>query len=119
MASSARSISVCTMKPRTIQIALSFALVLLAACSKPPSTSTAVVAAKTVLPASGAASTPVKIMVVGSVAEGPMYYANERGYFAEQGISPQFITFDSAQQAIPSLSTGQIDVGQGPLSAGL
>ncbi len=70
-------------------------------------------------PASSTGGTPVKIQVSGTVAEGPMYLAVERGYFAEQGVSPQFVTFDSAQQVIPALSTGQIDVGAGSLGASL
>jgi NitT/TauT family transport system substrate-binding protein len=70
-------------------------------------------------PATGRGGTPVKIQVSGTVAEGPLYLATERGYFAEQGISPQFVTFDSAAQAIPALSTGQLDIGAGALSAGL
>jgi NitT/TauT family transport system substrate-binding protein len=48
-----------------------------------------------------------------------MYLATERGYFAQEGISPQFITFDGAAQAVPALATGQIDIGAGALSAAL
>ena len=70
-------------------------------------------------PSVGRGGAPVTIQVVGTIAEAPMYIAAERGYFAEEGISPQFITFDSAAKAIPALSTGQIDVAAGVLSAGL
>jgi NitT/TauT family transport system substrate-binding protein len=70
-------------------------------------------------PAAGAGRTPVKIAVSGTIAEGPIYVATERGYFAENGISPVFVTFDSAARSVPALSTGQIDVTSGALSAGL
>ncbi len=74
---------------------------------------------RSVEPAAGTGLTPVRIQVSGTIAEAPLYVAAERGYFASEGISPQFITFDSATRAIPALATGQIDVGAGALSAGL
>src|ERR1051326_2409828 len=70
-------------------------------------------------PGAGSGGTPVKIQVSGTVAEGPLYVATERGYFAKEGISPQFISFDGGQQAIPALSTGQIDIGASAFNAGL
>ena len=84
-----------------------------------PAPAAAVPTVKIFEPAAGAGNTPVKIQVVGTLAEAAMYIATERGYFADLGISPQFITYDSAARAIPALSTGQIDVAAGVLSAGL
>lgn len=65
------------------------------------------------------ASTPVRIQVVGTVSEAPLYLATERGYFAENNITPEFITLDSAARSIPALANGEIDVAAGVLSAGL
>jgi NitT/TauT family transport system substrate-binding protein len=110
-----------------MKIHLVLALCLLAGCASPTatvqSTATAVPAAlptvSMVEPAAGSGGTPVTIQVVGTTSEAPMYIATERGYFAEQGISPQFITLESTAKAIPALANGQIDVAAGVLSAGL
>src|SRR5437764_1027415 len=102
------------MSHSSLPIAIGFMVAVLAACTpalSPPATiapaPTAIPTVQMVEPAAGRGGTPVKIQVSGTVAEGPLYLATERGYFAEQGIAPQFITFDGAQQAIPALSTGQ------------
>ena len=77
------------------------AVALIAGCNRPQTT------------------TPVRIQVVGTVAEAPLYLASERGYFAQNNIAPEFITLDSAARAIPALANGEIDVAAGVLSAGL
>lgn len=53
------------------------------------------------------------------ISAGPMYVAVERGYFAEQGIAIEFENFDTAARAVPALSTNQVDISSGVLSAGL
>jgi NitT/TauT family transport system substrate-binding protein len=57
--------------------------------------------------------------VVGSSTEAGQIVALERGYFARQGIQVEYVEFDSAARMIPSLGTGQLDVGGGTVSAGL
>ena len=41
------------------------------------------------------------------------------GYYAEQGLKVKFVRFDSAAKMIPSLGSGEVDVGSGATSAGL
>jgi NitT/TauT family transport system substrate-binding protein len=44
---------------------------------------------------------------------GSLFVALERGYFAEQGIDLDLVSFDAAGLMIPPLSAGQLDVGMG------
>jgi NitT/TauT family transport system substrate-binding protein len=52
-------------------------------------------------------------------SDAPIYIAVEKGYFAKEGITPQFVSFASAVEMIAPLARGQIDVGAGGVSAGL
>jgi NitT/TauT family transport system substrate-binding protein len=54
--------------------------------------------------------------VLGILAESGVYIALERGYFAEEGITPEFTTIDTGARAIPALATGQLDVTGGGFS---
>ena len=48
-----------------------------------------------------------------------VFVAQEKGYFKEQGIEVQQTYFDTGQQMIPALASGQLDVGSGAISTGL
>lgn len=61
----------------------------------------------------------VRIGVVGAVSDGPIYIAEHRGYFREEGIAPEYQTFQSAAVMVAPLGSGQLDVGAGGTSAGL
>ncbi|MGN6362557.1 MAG: ABC transporter substrate-binding protein [Thermomicrobiales bacterium] len=87
--------------------------------ASPAAAPTPVPTVQAVEPAAGAGRTPVKIAVFGTIAEAPIYVATERGYFAENGISPVFVSFDTSARVIPALATGQIDVASASLSSGL
>jgi NitT/TauT family transport system substrate-binding protein len=56
---------------------------------------------------------------IGASSDAPFFIADANGYFAEQGLKVNFIRFDSAAKAIPSLGSGEVDVGSGATSAGL
>jgi NitT/TauT family transport system substrate-binding protein len=56
---------------------------------------------------------------IGASSDAPFFIADAKGYFAEQGLKVNFVRFDSAAKAIPSLGSGEIDVGSGATSAGL
>ncbi|HEY7067688.1 MAG TPA: ABC transporter substrate-binding protein [Chloroflexota bacterium] len=60
----------------------------------------------------------VHIGVLAIIAEAGMYIADERGYFAEEGLIPDFVTFDTGAKAIPALATSQADVSGGAFSPG-
>ena len=60
----------------------------------------------------------VHVGVLSILAEAGLYIALERGYFAEEGLTPDFTTFDTGAKAIPALATGQVDASGGAFSPG-
>jgi NitT/TauT family transport system substrate-binding protein len=59
------------------------------------------------------------IGTTGSSSDAPFFIADKKGYFADEGLKVKIIRFDSAAKMIPSLGTGELDVGGGATSAGL
>jgi NitT/TauT family transport system substrate-binding protein len=59
------------------------------------------------------------IGTIGASSDAPFFIADAKGYFAEQGLRVSFVRFDSAAKSIPSLGSGEVDVGSGASSAGL
>jgi ABC-type nitrate/sulfonate/bicarbonate transport system substrate-binding protein len=68
---------------------------------------------------SAADAQPVKISTLGVLADAPFYIGIEKGYFAAEKVEVQLENFNSAQQAVAPLSTNQIQVVGGGLSAAL
>src|SRR5580700_10917369 len=56
---------------------------------------------------------------IGASSDAPFFVADAKGYFAEQGLKVKFVRFDSAAKMIPSLGSGEVNVGSGATSAGL
>ncbi len=79
---------------------------------------TAAVVAMTAMVARAQAQ-ELTVGTIGAASDAPLFIADANGYFAEQGLKVKFVRFDSAAKAIPSLSSGEIDVGSGATSAGL
>ncbi len=77
----------------------------------------AVAAALTFTAQAGASE--ITVGTIGAASDAPLFIADANGYFAEQGIKVTFNRFDSAAKMIPSISSGEIDVGSGATSAGL
>jgi NitT/TauT family transport system substrate-binding protein len=67
----------------------------------------------------GLAADKVIIGMIGSVGDAPFYLALDRGYFAEAGVEPVFEPMGSLAKQIPPLSSGEIDIACGAISAGL
>jgi NitT/TauT family transport system substrate-binding protein len=59
------------------------------------------------------------IGTIGAASDAPLFIADAKGYYAEQGLKVSFVRFDSAAKMIPSLGSGEVDVGSGATSAGL
>jgi NitT/TauT family transport system substrate-binding protein len=59
------------------------------------------------------------IGTIGAASDAPFFIADAKGYFAEQGLKVRFVRFDSAAKSIPSLGSGEVDVGSGATSSGL
>src|ERR1700704_2019886 len=55
----------------------------------------------------------------GASSDAPFFIADKKGYFANEGLKAKIIRVDSAAKMIPSLGTGDLDVGSGATSAGL
>ena len=65
------------------------------------------------------AADTVTVGVVGSSSDVPFYIAQEKGYFRDSDIEPEFKRFDSAARMVAPLGAGQLDVGAGAVGAGL
>jgi NitT/TauT family transport system substrate-binding protein len=101
---------------------------LLTACSPAPTpTATAepveVLSASTNLPAAEPSTTPkpqkIKISVNPYTSYSPIFIAEEEGYFKEQGLEVEYVTFTTASDtsSIALLQSRELDVaGQGPSS---
>ncbi len=53
------------------------------------------------------------------LTDGVLYIAQQKGFFSEQRLDVEIITFDSSPKLIPPLGIGQIDVAGGAASASL
>ncbi|HXQ51099.1 MAG TPA: ABC transporter substrate-binding protein [Stellaceae bacterium] len=53
----------------------------------------------------------IKIGVVHNSAQGPIYLAVERGYFAAEGLEASIVGFDAAQPVAVAVVSGDIDFG--------
>src|SRR5581483_11356331 len=87
---------------------------------KPPAAAQATAAAATQAPAQAAAPTAapaarqtVRYGYVPILAGAAMFLANDRGYFTEQGIDLDMVSFDSGVLLIPAVSAGQLEAGHG------
>jgi NitT/TauT family transport system substrate-binding protein len=67
----------------------------------------------------GARAEDLTIGTIGASSDAPLFIADAKGYFAEQGLKVRFVRFDSAAKMIPSLGSGEVDVGSGATSSGL
>src|SRR5690349_2355955 len=63
-----------------------------------------------------AAPAPVHVRLSGQklAVEGVTWIADERGYFRQEGIEIENVTFGSASEMIPALATGQLEAAPMP-----
>lgn len=69
-----------------------------------------------------AQNAPLRKVTIGLLfisADAGMFIAQEKGYFAEQGLAADFNRFTSGAAQIPLLATDKLDVGSGGSSPGL
>lgn len=66
-----------------------------------------------------AEKTPVRIGVTNASSDVAFHIGDDRGFFAEEGLAPEYIPFKSATDMVAPLATGQLDVGGGGASAAL
>ena len=78
----------------------------------------AAAAALALTPVGAHAVDKVKIAIIASASDIGFYAADAKGWFREVGIEVEFIRMDSGARMIGPMSTGEIDVGTGAISAG-
>ena len=67
----------------------------------------------------GRAAENVSIGIVGAVSDITLFLAEKKGYFRDEGLNANLLTFDSGAKMVAPLGAGQLDVGAGAWSAGL
>jgi NitT/TauT family transport system substrate-binding protein len=67
---------------------------------------------------SGADADPIKIGTVKVPASGAIFIAQEKGYFAAEGVPAQLVFFDAGQPIAVAATSGGVDFGATAISAG-
>jgi NitT/TauT family transport system substrate-binding protein len=65
------------------------------------------------------AAEPVRVGVIGLIADAGIYVAAEKGYFREAGLDVKLEPFSSSVKMIPVLANGQLEVATGGIAASL
>lgn len=60
----------------------------------------------------------IKIGILRVAGAGPLFIAQERGYFAAQGLAAEFVYFEASQPIAVATVSGDIDFGVTPATAG-
>ena len=70
--------------------------------------------------ASAAVAEPVVVTVgaASTTSDAPIYIADKKGYFGEEGLAVKVENFRSASDMVALLGTGALDAGAGSASAG-
>jgi len=66
-----------------------------------------------------ARSQTITVGVTASTSDAPIFIADKKGYFRDEGLAVQVTSFRSAADMVAPLGAGQIEVGAGSASAGL
>jgi NitT/TauT family transport system substrate-binding protein len=61
--------------------------------------------------------TVVRVLLVPYLSFAPFFIAEERGYFAEEGIKVEYIRMDRSAEAVPALIQGELDALSGTIRA--
>jgi NitT/TauT family transport system substrate-binding protein len=80
--------------------------------------SAACVAMLAALHVSASAQTIV-VGTTGTMSDAPIYIADKKGFFRDEGLDVKVMTFRSASDMVAPLGAGQIEAGAGSASAGL
>jgi NitT/TauT family transport system substrate-binding protein len=68
---------------------------------------------------SPAETVTLKVLLLPYLCYGPLFIAEDEGYFAEQRLEIEFVKFDRSDEAMPVLAQGHLDVFAGTPKAGL
>src|SRR5258708_1876649 len=62
---------------------------------------------------------PVRVATSNSSSDAPIFIAQKKGYFAQEGFAVSTVAFDSAAKMMAPMGSGELDVGSGSATAGL
>jgi len=74
--------------------------------------------AAVILAAAGAVAEPIKIGVVKTIAGGSVLIAQDKGYFAAEGVPAELVYFEASQPIALAVVSGSIDFGVTAFAAG-
>ena len=63
--------------------------------------------------------TVLKCGSLGQAADVPIFVAQKKGWFREEGLQIEYVNFTSAANMVAPLGAGHLDIGGGSASAGL
>jgi NitT/TauT family transport system substrate-binding protein len=63
--------------------------------------------------------TLVRVGTLGAISDAPIFIADKKGFFTDEGIKVSLSVFNSAAVMVAPLGSGQLDVGAGSPSAGM
>jgi NitT/TauT family transport system substrate-binding protein len=66
-----------------------------------------------------AAAQAITVGVTSSTSDAPIFIADKKGYFRDEGLDVKVVNFRSAADMVAPLGAGQIEAGAGSASAGL
>ncbi len=69
--------------------------------------------------AQAAEPVPVTVGATNAASDAPIYIADKKGYFSDEGLAVTVTNFRSAADMVAPLGTGELDAGAGSPSAGL
>jgi NitT/TauT family transport system substrate-binding protein len=61
----------------------------------------------------------VRVGYLGISTDAPLWIADEKGFFRENGVKIEYVKFTSSEEMMPLLSTGRLDLGSGAPGASL
>jgi len=71
------------------------------------------------LASTGAPAQTIAVGATSSTSDAPIYIADKKGYFRDEGLEVKVVNFRSAADMVAPLGAGQIEAGAGSTSAGL
>jgi ABC-type nitrate/sulfonate/bicarbonate transport system substrate-binding protein len=58
----------------------------------------------------GAARTQIKVGLIGAVSDAGIFIAQEKGFFKNEGLDVELVTFKAAPQTLPAIATGEVQL---------
>ncbi|MDB5594130.1 MAG: tauA [Hyphomicrobiales bacterium] len=63
--------------------------------------------------------TEVRVGTLGAISDAPIFIADKKGFFKDEGLEVKMTVFQSAATMVAPMGAGQLDVGAGSPSAGM